>query len=53
MFTGAHLEVYIVQNHALPARHIHIPQFKKIGLFCFPHRVSSLLVHQAPIHLLD
>ena len=53
MVTGAQLQVYIVQNHTLPTRHIHMPQLKKIGLLRIPRRASSLLRHQAPVHLLD
>jgi hypothetical protein len=57
MLPGAHRQVHVVQHHPLAARHIHMPQFKKLACAqpfpppC-PRRSSS---SQLPInpHLLD
>ncbi len=53
MLAGAHDQVHVVQNHPLPASHIHLPQLKKIALLRNLCRCRFVLCHPAPIHLLD
>ncbi len=52
MLSGADSQVHVMQHHPLPARYIHVPQFKKLASLRPLCRLRAALRHPTP-NLLD